>query len=100
MKSLVIRRVAERDLDEAAKWYESRRAGLGAEFLLSVETAIEGILAHPEATALVHKNLRRAYVHRFPYGVFYYVEETRIVIVGVIHSSRNPRIWKRRLSQN
>ena len=100
MKSLVIRKVAEQDLDEASKWYESRRTGLGAEFLLTVETAVASILAHPEANALVHKNLRRAFIHRFPYGIFYYVEEPRIVIVGVIHSSRSPRIWKRRLSQN
>ena len=100
MKSLVIRKVAEQDLDEASKWYESRRTRLGAEFLMAVETAVASILAHPEVNALVHKNLRRAFIHRFPYGIFYYVEETRLVIVGVIHSSRSPRIWKRRLSQN
>ena len=98
MKSVVIRPEAEADLDEVFDWYEARRKGLGAEFLLCIEQAIDGILQFPEAAPLVHRNLRRAFIRRFPYGVFYLVEDTRIVVVGVIHGSRSPRVWKKRLN--
>lgn len=96
MKSIYIRPEAKADIREAMKWYDARRAGLGVDFRLCVEGAIDNILRFPEASPLVHGSLRRAFVRRFPYGVFYVVEETRVVVFGVIHAKRSPRVWKRR----
>jgi plasmid stabilization system protein ParE len=33
---------------------------------------------------------------RFPFGVFYQVEEDRVVVIAVLHGSRHPRAWQRR----
>lgn len=96
MKQLVIRTIAEDDLDAAVEWYESRHPGLGTDFLSAVEVALDDIVKHPEASASIYKNLRRAHIRRFPYGIFYCVHEHRIVVVGVIHGSQSPRVWKRR----
>ena len=58
---------AEAEIEEAYRWYEEQRKGLGFDFLLCIEDAIEKISRNPELYPLVHKNVRRALIHRFPY---------------------------------
>jgi len=96
VKPLFVRPEGKADIREAMKWYNARREGLGAEFRLCVERAIDNIVRFPEGSPLAHRNLRRAFIQRFPYGIFYIVEETRIVVTGVIHERRSPGVWKRR----
>ncbi len=57
---------AEQDVAEAYAWYESRRAGLGEEFLSCVDACIEAIRRTPELYSVVHVNYRRGLVRRFP----------------------------------
>jgi plasmid stabilization system protein ParE len=57
---LVIAPEAELDLTEAYVWYEGRRAGLGEEFLSSVDACLESIRRQPEMYAVVHENYRRS----------------------------------------
>ncbi|TDJ67211.1 MAG: hypothetical protein E2O37_01045 [Proteobacteria bacterium] len=45
---------------------------------------------------IVHRNTRRAIIHRFPFCVYYLVESTEIVVVAVMHGSRSPHRWKSR----
>jgi len=52
---LVIAPEAEGDIAEAYVWYERRRAGLGEEFLSSVDACIESIRRHPEMCPVVHE---------------------------------------------
>ncbi len=52
---LVIASEAELDVSEAYVWYEMRRAGLGEEFLSSVEAAIERIRRQPLSYSVVHE---------------------------------------------
>ena len=68
MPPLVLRAAAAADVEEAYGWYENQRAGLGEEFLASVQSALEAILAHREAAPIIHRDTRRVLVKRFPYG--------------------------------
>jgi plasmid stabilization system protein ParE len=95
---IIVRPIAESDIDEAYAWYERKQPGLGKGFISQVDAALVKISQSPDRGIAVHKQLRRLAVARFPYGVFYIIEAKRIVIVGVIHGSRAPRVWKRRLS--
>ena len=88
---------AELDLDDACSWYERRSEGLGDDFLISVGEAFERIRRHPESCAVIHDEARRAQVARFPYGIIYLVEQDAIVVIGVIHNSRDPNQWLSRL---
>jgi plasmid stabilization system protein ParE len=92
-----VRPAAQHDLDEAARWYESHRAGLGDEFLdefLATTSRIgEAPLAYPE----IGRAARRAMLRRFPFGVFYRIADDSVVVVAVMHSSRHPRRWMRRV---
>lgn len=45
---------------------------------------------------LVDPTMRRALLRRFPYGIFFEVGTTEIVVYAVFHGARDPRSWRRR----
>jgi toxin ParE1/3/4 len=91
---IVIRPEAEADLAEAKQWYNERRAGLGEDFLLCVDEALVKIARSPELYPVVHKDIRRGVIHRFPFGIFYRINSEQVVVIGVFHVRRAPRHWK------
>jgi len=93
---LVIRPAAESELSEAYRWYETQRQGLGSEFLLSAEAALTLIERDPELHPLIHKEIRRALIRRFPFGVFYIVEGDSVHVLAVFHGRRDPKQWQGR----
>ena len=94
--AVLIRPEAEADLDEAYRWYEQQREGLGADFLLCFEEALEQIRLTPEIYPIVYKQVRRGFIQRFPYGLYYLLESNTIVVMAVFHVSRDPRRWHSR----
>jgi len=94
--SVRIRPAAQRDIDDAARWYESQRPGLGASFLDEFLAAAARISETPLAYPEVRRSARRAMLHRFPFGIFYRVTEDAAVVVAVMHSSRDPHRWTSR----
>ena len=90
---LRLRPEAEADLREASEWYDGRRAGLGGEFLAEVERSLMLIQESPSLFAEVHKNVRRALVKRFPYGVFYLTQPGGVIVLAVLHQARSPELW-------
>ncbi|MFT5133550.1 MAG: toxin ParE1/3/4 [Gammaproteobacteria bacterium] len=85
---------AEVDLSEASIWYQQQQRGLGDEFLDEVLAESRSIQNHPFAYPVIHREVRRALTHRFP-RVFYRVEEELIVVLAIMHASRDPNRWKR-----
>ena len=95
--SVVFRRPARREFDEAALWYEQRHSGLGADFTAEVERAVMFLTEHPQRLPVMHRDVRCARVRRFPYSVFFRIESTRIIVLAVFHARRNPIVWQRRV---
>ena len=91
-----LRPEAEADLENAALWYEERRQGLGWRFLDEVLNTIALIVENPNRYPLIHGDIRRAVTPRFPFGVFYLTEGDAIVVIAVMHASRDPARWKER----
>ena len=80
---------ALQDLDEAFHWYEGQRPGLGAEFALEIDNLLTVLQRFPNARTIAFWDLRRALVPRFPFGLYYLVEEQRVVIIGLLHLKRD-----------
>ena len=93
---LIVRPEAEAELKDAFLWYEQQIAGLGSQFLLSVDTAINSIRRNPRQYPVVYKNIHRALTRRFPYQIFFTVKDTHVVIIAVFHGMRNPSVWQNR----
>jgi plasmid stabilization system protein ParE len=87
---------AEEETRGAAQWYEQRSRGLGAAFLEILEQTLAGIVENPLRFSVVHRDLRRALMKRFPYGVFFRLRADRIRVLAVVHLSRDPDHWRRR----
>lgn len=90
---------AEEDVRQAYIWYEEQRAGLGEDFLLCVEAALAAIQGNPHGFPAVHKEARRILLRRFPYAVFYVVNNQAVFVLAVFHCRRNPSNWMNRVSK-
>jgi plasmid stabilization system protein ParE len=84
---------AEADLTEACAWYNLQRKNLGFELNLSVEASIFSITRNPKQYQKRHKNVRVAFVRRFPYGIHFILEKEIISVIAIFHTSRNPKKW-------
>jgi toxin ParE1/3/4 len=91
---LLIRRRAKRDVRRAAKWYQRQHEGLGKEFVVEVDGTLERIAGNPEQYEVVHREIRRCILRRFPYGVFYRIQTNKISVFAVIHLKRDEVLWK------
>ena len=93
---LLVRVEAAQDLEDAAAWYEVQSRGLGQEFLGEVRLTLQRVAEQPGLYPSMHRGTQRALTRRFPFGVFYRVEQDSIVVVAVMHGSRDPQHWKQR----
>ena len=95
---------AAAELENAAVWYESQRAGLGLEFIAAVDATIERIGRWPQAAPHVHGiprelSVRKAPVGSFPYGVAYLETQDSIRVLAFAHDRREPGCWQTRLTK-
>jgi toxin ParE1/3/4 len=93
---ITVRPETAREIQEAFDWYEGRNEGLGLEFLRAADASLAGVRRNPLAFPKVHKEVRRVLIRRFPYALFYIVEEESIVVVACFHAKRDPIDWLRR----
>ena len=93
---LLVRRRAKADIRSAARWYEAQRPGLGRDFVAEVDATLNRVAEYPFQCQVLHREARRAIVHRFPYAVFYRIEGNNIVAFCVSHLHRDPTSWKAR----
>ncbi len=88
---VIIRPRAESDLQEAKAWYERQRAGLGEEFVVELDRALERLAEHPERHPFYYRGFRRLLLRRFPYKLFYRIEGQRVLVFRVLHVKQEHR---------
>jgi toxin ParE1/3/4 len=93
---LLIEPEAEAELAKAFDWYEAQRPGLGQDFILCIEAALDAVRVRPETFPVILKSTRRALVRRFPYLILFTVNADLVDVVGVFHTSQNPSRWRKR----
>jgi len=90
---IVLRRRVGRDLAAGFQYYEAQSPGLGERFVAAARTAFEAIGRYPQMFATINGDMRRAVVSTFPYAVFYRIERDRVVVLAVLHTARDPKLW-------
>lgn len=96
IRSVIIRPEAKQDLREAKAWYRSISRELGNDLLQQIDDAITLVQERPLAFPIVLRTFRRVLLHRFPYALFYYAGNNRIVVVAVLHQARDPEVIESR----
>lgn len=94
MKELRIQPAAVEDAETAAQWYEAQRPGLGIEFTLELDAAIEKAVETPEAYELKYRKVRRVLMRRFPYAVYFVFERNAVEVFAILHQHRDPSTWQ------
>ena len=85
------------EYQEATFYYADRDPSLALRFVEAVEDVIRRILEAPQRWRVLDDDVRRCLTRVFPYGVLYTIEPDFILIVAVMHGSREPGYWKRRV---
>jgi hypothetical protein len=90
---------AKDEFTEAITYYNCQSEGLGYEFAAEVKRTLERIVQYPDAWFKLSNRTHRCRTNRFPYGVIYQIREETLLIVAVMHLSREPKTWKLRLKK-
>ncbi|HVJ84793.1 MAG TPA: type II toxin-antitoxin system RelE/ParE family toxin [Caulifigura sp.] len=94
---IVINPLAEQDLQDARRWYEQEQAGSGEGLVAEVEAVLRRIADAAGTHERIRRDVHLILVKRYPYAIYYRMEGELAVVLSVMHTSRNPREWKRRL---
>lgn len=72
-------------------WYETKSPGLGDDFLLMFYACAGDIPRNPFRYQRVHGEFRRCLLRRFPYAIYFIMNNDQIIVTGLFHCARDPR---------
>lgn len=92
---VVLHPAADREFTEAARYYETQRPSLGADFILAVDEAVADLQAFPYRWRIIEDGVRRGLLRRFPYAFYYWEKQAgeELEILSISHSKRHPLHW-------
>ena len=90
---LHILELAALEIEDGQEYYNLQQAKLGDSFKRDVQIAIDNIVASPKLYPPIDGGLRRCVLHRFPYNIFYAIDDDMIIILSVAHQRRKPYYW-------
>ena len=98
MYKTVILSSAQKDVREAALWYNKQQQGLGKRFTSEVRRKVHLIANNPYAYSTKFNEVQAAIIDVFPYMIHFRidVEYHEITIIAVLHTSINPKKWDNR----
>ncbi len=82
--------------DDAYRWYEQRKTGLGTDFLDEVERVLAEMASNPVRYGFAKDDVREGLLVRFPYAIYYRILTNHIRVLAVFHTSRDPAVWQSR----
>jgi len=95
-RPIVLTEEAREEIEDARTWYRRRSDVLGRDFARSLRLCLRGIEQFPEQHPVVHRNIRRALLRRYPYMILYVPLDHASAVLGCFHIRRNPQDWQSR----
>jgi toxin ParE1/3/4 len=93
LKRVKFAKEASFEFRESVDWYESMAKGFGLKFTAEIDSTVEKIKLNPDLYRKVVENVRRIQVTKFPYSLFFSIEDDTVVILRVFHNKRKPVQW-------
>lgn len=88
---------AKEDLKEGFHFYEFQERGIGKYFLEALSADIESLRLFAGAHSIHFGKYHRLLSKRFPFAIYYRIEENEVRIYAVIDCRRDPAWIRRRL---
>jgi plasmid stabilization system protein ParE len=90
--SLRLRNKALADVSRIRTWYKKIDPILEDRFVRALNDGLDRIEAHPFGYQIVYRNTLRVILDKFPYSVFYLIQDASVIVIAVIHHKRNPQL--------
>ncbi|SRR6266496_585255 len=87
--------LAKWDLIEGFHYYENKEKGLGRYFLINLYADIESLKVFGGVHRQAYRGFHRALSKRFPFAIFYTVEDDAVRVRAIVDCRKNPA-WIRR----
>lgn len=97
MKTIIFDPGVKLDLQRVKAYYNKQRRGLGKEFVARARDQFQRIALYPLAAPIVERDVRKIGMEKFPYEIYYQVDEQVIFVFAVIHQRRHQDTWKKHL---
>lgn len=94
--SIELSDAAELDLDKSYQYYYEDSPKIAAKFYKRINLGFENIKQNPNSFPFAHKDIRKLVVEKFPFVIYYRIDNTVIKVIAIFHTSRNPEIWNER----
>ena len=91
---------ARDDFEDAARYYDAQRPGLGDELRREIRNFLPKLRNAPLNFPAVRGDIRRLMLERFPYKLLYSVESDYVYVIAVAHSRRSPDYWINRVGSS
>jgi plasmid stabilization system protein ParE len=75
----------------AIRWYDQPDINQAASFVREIERTEAHLTSHPELYQRAEGEIRRAVLRRFPYSLFYVIENVSVIVLACMHQHQNPR---------
>ena len=90
--SVRLRNKALDDVSRIRTWYREIDPVLEDGFVRALNVGLDRIEAHPFGYQVVYRNSRRVILDKFPYGIYYLIQDATVIVLAVIHHKRNPEL--------
>ena len=90
--------LAKTDLIEGYHFYQDREAGLGGYFLANLYTDIDSLAIFGGLHSKPYRHFHRALSKRFPFAIFYTVEDATVKVRAIVDCRRKPSWIRKHLS--
>ena len=88
---------AEQDLLDGHDFYESQQTGLGTYFLNQLFSDIDALRITAGIHPKLHFYYHRCLANRFPFAIYYQIQDNLVLIVAILDCRQNPRSIKIRI---
>jgi mRNA-degrading endonuclease RelE of RelBE toxin-antitoxin system len=89
--------IARLEFESAKEFYEIEQAGLGKRFETEIKKSLLSIKKNPQTWSVERQEIRRYFVHKFPYKILYSVQKDTIIVLAFAHLHREPEYWVDRM---
>jgi len=97
MIAIVLHEDVHTDIKGSYEWYENALESLGLQFISELEIGFDAISYALVTWSTFEHGFRRHLLSRFPFSIIYKEKEHQVLVLAVMHNSRNPEYWKERV---
>ena len=89
--SVGYKRAAAAEVENAISWYAQPEINQTSAFIQDLQLTESHLRTHPELYQRVEGDVRRAVLRRFPYSLFFLIEQDQVVVLAFMHQHQRPR---------